>query len=420
MEQLEPRNLHPVPAQPGYYLRPGHNDHTSLSQLISEERLVASGIVIDARRMDRHESLIVDASSAGIETILDSRSFELATPRAAGDSGLQALPWAQGSPHSPADLASPRGRAFGQRMAEQIATRNFTAALAPSHYLDPDSLDWIDVDAALTTWLRGALDTNGLKSVPIYYPLIIHTKILSDSAMRDRLIERLRGLPIDALWLRVHPFGTATSGPQSLRNYITACRHLHDLGVPIVAERTGTVGVALLAFGAVGGVEGGITYGERFDARDWTHPRIGGDPFAPPPRVYINGIGAFLSRAQARSLFEFRGMQSALGCTDAGCCRRGVKDTLLDPRRHFILQRGGEIQQLGRTPAALRSGTYMETFLRPASDRAARSAAVLPELQAQRRRLDSWRGTLGTVQEDMLRRDVTFSAVPEGHRLSAS
>ena len=35
-----------------------------------------------------------------------------------------------------------------------------------------------------------------------------------------------------------------------------------------VAERVGTVGLALMAFGAVGGVESGVTLGERFNVRD--------------------------------------------------------------------------------------------------------------------------------------------------------
>ena len=87
------------------------------------------------------------------------------------------------------------------------------------------------------------------------------------------MLEALKTIEIDAVWLRIHPFGTTAAGPIALRGYIEACRDLHRVGVPLVAERSGTIGVALMAFGAVGGIESGITLGERFDARTLAAPR---------------------------------------------------------------------------------------------------------------------------------------------------
>jgi hypothetical protein len=59
---------------------------------------------------------------------------------------------------------------------------------------------------------------------------------------------------------------------------------------------SGTVGVALLAFRAVGGIESGITYGERYDVNPLIKPPTNNDPFSPSPRVYIERLGTF-SRA---------------------------------------------------------------------------------------------------------------------------
>ena len=69
------------------------------------------------------------------------------------------------------------------------------------------------------------------------------------------------------------------------------------------------------------------------------------------------------------------------------------------PRRHFLLQRAHEVGTLTAAPPTLRPGFYMENFLRPASDRAVRAAEIEPSLDLARKRLDSWRGTLGAELE---------------------
>ena len=71
----------------------------------------------------------------------------------------------------------------------------------------------------------------------------------------------------------------------------------------------------------------------------------------------------------------------------------------LQPRRDFLVQRAHEDPTLTVAPPTLRPGWYMENFLRPASDRAVRAAEIEPSLEKARRRLDSWRGTLGAQLE---------------------
>lgn len=78
-------------------------------------------------------------------------------------------------------------------------------------------------------------------------------------------------------------------------------RALHVLGVPLVAEHSGTVGVALLAFGAVGGIESGITIAEGVNLDGYLKlPKPDVKPFAPAPRVYLHEIGAFLDPKRPR------------------------------------------------------------------------------------------------------------------------
>ena len=143
-------------------------------------------------------------------------------------------------------------------------------------------------------------------------------------AYRQKLVEELATLPVDAIWLRVHPFGTRASGPLSLRQYIESCRDLHRLGLPLVAERTGTVGLALMAFGAVGGMESGVTIGENWDVTRFLNGSTAksGKGYLPAARVYLPAIGAFVTVKEAGELFDHPGMRSSLGCQESSCCRQ--------------------------------------------------------------------------------------------------
>jgi hypothetical protein len=376
-----------------------------------------SGLVLDACLADRHDELRKEAQRHGLETVLDPRSVELSTLGGVTRSGVTALPWAGDTvPHTPALLGGASAATMIEALAKAVIDGGYSAVLAPTHYLAAGATDpWFQLDGNLVRALRRKLDELGGRGVCIYYPLAIAGALLRDGAQRDALISRLRQLPIDALWFRVHPFGTSSSGPLALRRYIEACKDFHVLEIPLVAEHTGTVGLALLTFGAVGGIEGGLTFGERYDVSGLIKPPAQGTPFSPPPRVYIEKLGTFLTREQARVFYENRQMKSLFACKVPGCCSRGYVDTHADPRRHFLLRRMGEVSYYSRPPEPLRAGLYLEEFLRPATDLALRATRVAPELDATRRRLEGWRNTLGAMHQQT--QGMTFAMAPEGKRL---
>jgi hypothetical protein len=406
--------LRAVDAPLASYIRPGRNDHLVLLQLAAEDRLGLSGLVVDPTLIARHDDLIKEAQAVGTETVLDPRAADLASDNGLALSGVADLPWAPQSAHRLEDLEGPGGLLFAEGLAEFAVKENLTAVLAPTHVLSDADDDWLAVDATMVGHLRRALDSRTRSHTPIYYPLIVRSSVVANAGQRLKLMTMLRSLPIDAVWLRVHPFGTNASGPIALRRYVEACQDFHRLGVPLVAERTGTVGVALLAVGAVGGIESGVTLGERFSLDRYTRPSRGGG-FLPPPRVYLAALGAFLTRDQAQSFFEHRGMRSAFGCQDPACCRRGIEDMVQNPRRHFVVRRAAEIGRLSRTPKELRPTIYMDEFLRPASDAVVRARRAEPSLESAQRRLDSWRGTLGALLAS--NQVSTYSLVPDGRRV---
>lgn len=410
-----PRLLRAVGAPLGLYFRVGR-DHKSLQALLAQNRANFSGVVLDPWDGDRHGELR-RACAGRFETVLDTRALELSGSGSLNNAKITGLPWAGGSlPHTPALVAGAHGRQMAELIADEIIAYGYSAVLAPTRLISAPDDPWLAVDINQARWLRQALDQRGLSNTLIYFPLTLRSAVFGSSSARQSIIAALNAAPIDALWLRVQPFSAATLGPLALRRYIEASQDFQRLGLPVVGEKTGTAGVALMAFGAVGGIESGVTFGERFEINDlYKPPPPGGGGFVPSPRVYVQSLGVFMVRADYQALIGQSGMRSLFGCRDTSCCARGPADTDRDPRRHFLLQRQREINDISQRPEPVRPGRYLEEFLRPASDRALRAAKVAPGLRKSQQRLEHWRLTLGALNEQGPVSSVALA--PEGKRL---
>lgn len=400
----------------GLYLRPAHNDHQVLCQLLSEGRSSMSGVVFDPGFADVHEELRSAVRERKLWAVLDPRIMELGTP-GGFTPRLAALPWGGDRYHTPNDLVGANGERVVDEIVKCVVRNGYTAVLAPSHFLADGAVDpWMRVDHALTCRLRERLDQADGSDVAIYYPLATTTKVFMDGNRRAAVMKTLADLPIESIWLRIHPFGSH-SGHVTLARYMSACRDLHKLKIPLIAEKTGNIGLALLAFGAVGGTEAGVSSGERFDYGRLSRIPKKSKGFSPQARVYIPGLGLFLERAIARSFFEHRNLKANFACANNTCCRRGASDTLTNPRRHFVYTRMDEVGLIGSVPLSLRASEYLEKILRPATDRLGRAMQTeLPDslrskLESTRKKLDGWRDTLG--QMSRWSPALTSSPVPE-------
>jgi len=98
-----------------------------------------------------------------------------------------------------------------------VADIDHSAVLAPTHLLTSEPAEWLAVDIALTIELRRALNELDLVHVPIYYPLIARSEQFYDAQWRGEVAQHLVQVPIDALWLGIHPFGTPKAGPLVLK-----------------------------------------------------------------------------------------------------------------------------------------------------------------------------------------------------------
>ncbi len=411
-----PRLLRLVDAPLALYLRPGRNDHVVLAQALTEGLSGLRGIVFNPGRLAIQKELHDEAGRRRIEGILDTRMLELAAPTCPAE--LSSVGWATAGRKTAIELKAAAGREAAQAIADCVMANGFSAVLAPTHYLAAGARDsWMSADSSMVKALRDSLDASGGRDIPIYYPLALPSAAFRDFSHRKEILSTLKDLPIDSLWLRVHPFGTSTSGPIALKGYIAACQELHALRIPLVAERSGAIGIALLAFGAVGGIESGITTGETFDAARFIKvPKTTRKPFLAPPRVYLKELATFLPVKEARKFFDLRRMKTSFGCRER-CCPRGLVDMLTDPRRHFVVTRTREVARVSSVPSTLRRQIYLEEVLRPATDLALQASQVFPALDKHRIRLESWRGTLGAVaRENPLK---SRSEPPDGRRIGS-
>ena len=421
MSNIEPSYLRLVrPPQPlGAYIRPMERDYRHAATLVASGLPVASGFVVDARKPALSEDLRQALRSTGAEVVLDPQSVDLATLGGRERSRILDLPWATDAIDGPDTFSRSRISDYAATLAETALEMDATAVLAPSHYFESLPHPWIDVDLELTQKLRSNLDRDSRgRSVRIYYPLVTTRRVLSLEPTVSMLINRLRDLAasgvIDAVWLRMHNFGTSKSGPVRLKAYMAGARSLHAIGVPLVGEHTGAIGLALMAFGAVSGIESGVTHGEHFDLRPLLKPRKrskGG--YA--PRVYFPEIAAFLKREPAAALLSGRSTRNTFTC-QSPCCTHGRVDMLHDPRRHFLIRRFEEVRNLSRVPQTIRVEHYFSNWLRLAADRASLAAQVVPSLSKRREELDRWRATLTDVREGDMERPPSISPefFPEG------
>lgn len=404
----------PQPA--GWYVTAGWGDHEVVRRFLAGGGKL-TGVVVSAGLDERQQALRVEARDKGVEVVLDTHAFEQSFEGGNSRGLIQRLPWARSTPARPRDLRGKAAASIIRAIADEIESLGCDAVIAPSHYLAAGISDrWFSVDLVLALRLRRELARRGRSNVRVYYRLGLAAALIrKDPDQVSAIAAQLRKLDIDAVWLRIHPFGTGNCGPLLFRAYMRACRTLHRIGVAVVAERTGTIGLALVALGAVGGIESGVGTGENFDVGQLVRvpnlPRDGG--FGPAPRVYFPGLMSYLSRSDAEVFLANRVMRAQYGCT-ASCCRNGVHEMLRDPRRHMLHTRSAELAHLSVTPEEHRPAIYVDEMLAPATRRIVQAANVAQSLRPALERLATLGNTIEEVQKEGL--SLRYQLPPLGER----
>jgi hypothetical protein len=372
-----------APAQlVGHFFRLGDTGHRQLEDLHAEGRFSPARIVVDASRLHHQRELVSALRSGGTQIFLDTKAAELAAE--AKFSGFaRAAPWAaQGNdrPLGPEHYApNSKSNVIG-RIASFAIENHVDAVLAPGHFLSKGSnSEWFDVDRQACVALRRALDRAGGNHISIDYQLIVPHVSLDDVVERGQLINGLKDLPFNNLWLRASGFG-ADSGPLTTRHYISSLSNMHNLGKPIVADYLGgLISLAAVSFGATSGFAEGIGERERFDAREWHKPpeaRKEDELFGQPKRITIASFGRSVTATELRQLHDAKGGHRLVACADRNCCLHGLPDMLNNPKRHNVYQRLGQIREVEKTPDLNRAQHFLEGEMAKA-DRLARQIKEL-------------------------------------------
>ncbi len=363
-----PATLHVLrPASPPLagFLRVGHTGHRKLEVMHAAGRLPYRRIVFEAAHMEGQQDLLRVLKEAGSEIVVDTNFAEMAAP-GKFQSSVSHLPWANPSrPWEPSDFGIGRNLNVAQAMAEFAVRLGATAVLAPTHLVQERNNPWRKVDRSLCESLRYELDRAGGSDIAIDYQLIITNALFREKMNRAEIIEEIRGAPVENIWFRVSGFGNNATGA-GVRHYIEAARDFHSLGQPLVADGAGGfAGLALLAFGGVGGISHGVAQKESFDAGSWRRPpsdRGGGLS----PRAYVAEFDRYFDRAQLEALLSARGARSQFVCNDTACCRHGSDDMLENGHSHFITQRDRQLRTLSTSSEGLRSEMFILRMLDPA------------------------------------------------------
>lgn len=399
----------------GSFLRPYTRDFRHLANLVASGQSAGAGVVIDGRALPESVELRETVAASAKDVVLDSLGVEIFSPTGLTYTAVKALPWLPRKRYANSALSAEERRILCEELARVAVELGFRSVLAPAKFIQHIHRDDVAHDVEIAIELRAALDAAGGNEVRIYYPLIAGLRLLGSATARQGIFTTLRAgvdaNAIDAIWVRAVGFDIH-SGSINLKRYVAASRGLHGLGVPLVGDRAGTLGLAMLALGVTSAISSGITLGERYDPHPLFKPKKG-TGFIPPPRVYIPAIGAFMDRARAGVILKHPSVRNWFGCQRSCCSARGVEDTLGDPRRHFVVTRTEEVDALARVPTQLRASQYMERWLRPASDRATKAMRIDPLLEAHRKRLDDWRSTFAAIIEEdaAIRPQVTRSAI---------
>lgn len=410
------RLIRPAPDPLGLYIRVGHADQPTLLSFITSGDAALSGVVIDARRVLKQNELMSQALDHKLDVVLDPQTLAMGTPHGYRKT-MDGLPWSAKRPHEHDDFkSSTQRRAISRAIAEFSVRHQFTQVMAPTHVLTGPDDPWLRSDVESTHELREALRELGAGNIEIIYSLALPYESFRTAAKRATILDKLDEVDADAIWLNVTGCGADGSATRITR-YADAAADFQTLGKAIVADHVGgLVGLAFLAFGAVGGIAHGVTLGERFDTSNWYKPSFG-TPFAQHTRVYFPTLDWHLQRVDAEKFFESSARAKAhFGCTDSHCCPRGIMGMLQHPGRHFLYQRTREVGGLSQIPESLRRQRFLEEHVRLASDRALLATKLnLPEALAakavsQSARLDKMRIELAEYVRR--HRDATFARHP--------
>jgi len=201
-----PRLIRAAPDPLGLYFRAERNDHREVLDLLAAGETRFFGVVCDPTHAKFQREMMERAVQRRLDVILDPRTQASATIGGFSDA-LGDLPWGRGRAHVEDDFRAAAGRRLIANLARFAADNCYSQVLTPSHFIRSTSEDWWAIDIRCASELREELDRIGCSHVSILCSLAISYAMLRDPVERRNLIQGLKRMPAEGLWLAVDGLG---------------------------------------------------------------------------------------------------------------------------------------------------------------------------------------------------------------------
>lgn len=355
-------------------IRPGHNDHVLVEDLLAPRggralggRPPLSRIVLDAPLAASRRQFAEMAAAAGVPVVVDPLTFLLQSPTDP-DNPWSSLPFASSEALTPTTLTDPARRRRLVRETVDFQLEHGATIVVPPYFAVPGPGDpWMDVTLACLADTAGYLRGTGVH-LPVQPVLAGRLDRLSrPNALAvgiDRFAEAARSVGAQAVAMLLGPVGKPKDTYAKVLQLFVAGRRLRRPGLAVHAWRQGAYGPALLAAG-LHGYECGITYGESTDlaatarSRRPPKPSLGGDPDGDKREgggvgVYVPALGRSIPKSAVEILDAALPTRALLTCEDpVTCCPHGTSDALGAGRRaHAVRSRARYLAQLDQMPQA--------------------------------------------------------------------
>lgn len=296
--------------------------------------------------------LAVAARDAGVPFLIDPETVYLQDVQHPEATWCR-VPFGEAPAHTPADLMSPAVQeALVKAVVGYQVEHGATAVIAPYVHIERPASGWIPVQAGL--WRRTA---DYVEAAGINLPVIAVV------ALGWRCLHPLRGVPTLAeMWRaleHLNPSEVALAASKvhmgahpedRIAELLMLVRNLTRT-YKVTMWQQGLLGEACVIDGAAG-YECGIGWRERCDLQNRMSQHrspTAGHPAARP--VYIAELGRGVAKTRLQLARSKRKVWARLVCPFPDCCAPAGDDLLGDARRHSVVARARELEQLDGTHA---------------------------------------------------------------------
>lgn len=292
------------------------------------------------------------AREAGIPFLIDPETTYLQDVQHA-DAPWCAVPYAHAPAWTPADLMGAAAQdLLVKAVVDYQIAQDASAVILPYVHIEHPTSGWIQVQTSLWRRAKAYIEQSG-----------INLPVIAVAAIGWRCLHPLQGVPaLNPMWdalasLSPDEVAVAASkahlGAKPSDRIAELLMLVHDLSrtYTVTMWQQGILGEACVIGGAAG-YECGIGWREKCDLQSRMSQQRSsttGHPSARP--VYIHEIGRGVSKRRLELARTKRQVWSRVVCPFPDCCSPGGEDLLGDARRHSVIARARELDQLDATHA---------------------------------------------------------------------